>query len=567
MKKLIASLLCLCLLLSAAACTQEPDKAYEKQKALYDDIITEYKSLLTAKQNGEDLPALDTKGMDDRETAIAEAIHGTVDACKQADGMGYGYKDMDGNGTPELILLTTSSVPSAIFTLRDKKPVLLEAAYGENGRFYFGRGNNLHIVRASMKDGVRESTYYICHVEDGAMVYDVIYGDVYNVETKTHIERFQMVDGERQIIDDETYRYLDSAYSEILFSTSAGEIFKWAAPRIIPAIVEIDEGSLPKADFSSYEAIKATFMEMHTQIPDYKESDWFLGNYDHLFAFASDEDFDTYIRLLYLTGGGGKGYGTCETDMNGDGKDELLIMTDRYDILAIFTTVDGKVMPVEGYFDLIKDWGIDGITADGKIHSWRRTTTGLGTERVMYQISTEGKLETILSIGEIWFTDDTGYYKVENGQRVDLTQEEYTELERSFDVFDIQSHGTDREVIRNVTGITFTPLYEKAKPSELDTPVTWENLQLSSLHFTLGTVHSDEEVAFRLNQVEGYGEEQTEEKLISAKATLTDGKYVFDDGNTKGYLEFGVDSVWLIVESCEDGSVTPRAYLFYWEAN
>ncbi len=565
MKKLFSALLCICLLLSAVACTQDPGKAYEKQKSLYDDIIAEYTALLTAKQNGEELPALNTDGMDEREAAIATALHGIVDDCKTAEKMGYGYKDMDGNGTPELILLTTSTIPSAIFTIRDKKPVLLEAAYGENGRFYFGRDNNLHIVRASMEDSIRESTYYTCHVEDGTMVYDAIYGDVYNVESKTRIEQFQVIDGERKSIDYDTFRFLHSAYEEITLPGS-DEIFKWAAPRIIPAITEIDESSLPVADFSSYEAIKATFKKMHEQIPDYKGSDWFLGNYDHLFSFANDEDFDTYIRLLHLTNGGGKGYGTCETDLNGDGNDELLIMTDRYGIMAIFTTVDGKAVPVEGYFDLIKDWGVDGITADGKIHSWRRTTTGLGTERVMYQISTDGKLETILSIGEIWFTADTGYYKVENGERINLTQEEYLELKKSFDVFDIQSHGTDREVIRNVTDITFTPLYDKAKPSEIDAPITWENLQLSSLHFTLGTVHTDEEVAFRLSKVEGYGEEQTEEKMISARATLEGGKYVFDDGNTKGYLEFGVGSVWMIVESCEDGSITPRAYLFYWEA-
>ena len=81
--------------------TQDPEKDYEKQKSLYDGIIAEYTALLTAKQNGEALSAPDTEGMDEREAAIATALHGIVDACKDAEvakTMGYGYKDMDGNG-------------------------------------------------------------------------------------------------------------------------------------------------------------------------------------------------------------------------------------------------------------------------------------------------------------------------------------------------------------------------------------------------------------------------------------------------------------------------------------
>ena len=64
-------LLCVLALLAFTACGP---KDYEKQKAAYNDIIEEYTALLTAKQNGEELPEPDTKGMDEREAAIAEAI-------------------------------------------------------------------------------------------------------------------------------------------------------------------------------------------------------------------------------------------------------------------------------------------------------------------------------------------------------------------------------------------------------------------------------------------------------------------------------------------------------------
>ena len=109
MKKILLSLLCFCLLLSAVACTKESansantegeskamttsDGSGESEdpprntdpeaiKRIYDDVITDYKTLLTAKKNGEELPMLTTKTMNQRERAIAEALYGIVDACK-----------------------------------------------------------------------------------------------------------------------------------------------------------------------------------------------------------------------------------------------------------------------------------------------------------------------------------------------------------------------------------------------------------------------------------------------------------------------------------------------------
>ena len=110
---MLSVLICVLILLSTVACTTPPtappQKSYEEQKLLYNDIITQYTSLLTAKRNGEELPALDTTDMSQREIAISEALYGIVNACTDAQGaenLGYGYKDFDGNGAPELILLT-----------------------------------------------------------------------------------------------------------------------------------------------------------------------------------------------------------------------------------------------------------------------------------------------------------------------------------------------------------------------------------------------------------------------------------------------------------------------------
>ena len=43
--------------------------------------------------------------------------------------LGYGYKDMDGNGTPEMFLMSQYLSIHAVFTLSEGEPVLLEAVY------------------------------------------------------------------------------------------------------------------------------------------------------------------------------------------------------------------------------------------------------------------------------------------------------------------------------------------------------------------------------------------------------------------------------------------------------
>ena len=102
MKRILSVLICIFILLSTVACSTppkvSPQKSYEEQKILYNDIIAQYTSLLTAKQNGEDIPVPDTTGMSQREIAISETLYGIINTCKdaqEAENLGYGYKDFD----------------------------------------------------------------------------------------------------------------------------------------------------------------------------------------------------------------------------------------------------------------------------------------------------------------------------------------------------------------------------------------------------------------------------------------------------------------------------------------
>ena len=263
MKRIVLTLLCLCLLLTAAACTQDPETSYEEQKSLYDDIIAEYTALLTAKQNGEELPALETEGMDEREAAIDAALHGIVNDCKDAEvaqNLGYGFKDMDGNGTPELILLSKYAGVKAIFTISDKKPILLEANYGKGGAFLFGTDRRFFIERSTVNGNIEESIVYIGRVDGDKMAYSSIYGGLYDMDKKEVLEYFQIKDGERTTIDKETHDELHREYGRIISTTDYGRTFKLLTPYIhLPLVDKTLDENLPGADFSIDTAVQRKY--------------------------------------------------------------------------------------------------------------------------------------------------------------------------------------------------------------------------------------------------------------------------------------------------------------------
>ena len=161
MNKYLSFLLCIFLILGIVGCTRSPkqqtQKSYEEQKVLYDDIISQYTSLLNAKHNGGELLVPNTENMDAGEIAISEALYGIVDGCKDAkaaENLGYGYKDFDGNGTPELIILDKYKSIRAIFTLSDNQPVLLESNYDIGSSFVFATKKRFFMVRCTVSDNI-----------------------------------------------------------------------------------------------------------------------------------------------------------------------------------------------------------------------------------------------------------------------------------------------------------------------------------------------------------------------------------------------------------------------------
>ena len=329
MKKTFQKILLLCLavimLFLAVACKktpsvsttpeqsqipEEPQKTYQE---VYADIISQYTALLTAKQKGETLVAPNTEGMDADQAAIVQTVFRIVEGmdAKYVERYGYGYKDCDGNGIPELVLFPEfGRVVKALFTVSDGKAVLLASNLTDPDNVYFSENNiffsknGLFLMMQGEEEGsVATTTYSYFRVVGDKLAYETVYGEVYDYEKKEILENFQMVNGERVSIDREAFMELNLEYTQIRDGFTNMGILKLQAPRIYLPLVDqgIDE-TRPVADFSSYAAIIKTVKAISEDdmFDAFHYQEWENGKYDHLYACPTETDFDYYNRFLYI---------------------------------------------------------------------------------------------------------------------------------------------------------------------------------------------------------------------------------------------------------------------------
>ena len=150
--------------------------------------------------------------MSENEAEIAEMIYNVVEGDKSKENIekhGYTFRDLDNNGTPELIIMYRYLSVRAIITISDNEPVLVEQNFSKGSSFKFADRNKFFVSKETEKGENKEVTQGTCHVSGAEMVYDSLYGFEYSgLEV---IEYFQIKNGARTVIDKETY---DELYRE-----------------------------------------------------------------------------------------------------------------------------------------------------------------------------------------------------------------------------------------------------------------------------------------------------------------------------------------------------------------
>ena len=336
--------LCAALLLSLTSCflirplNQDPDKVYGK-------LIEEYTHLAKSRLAGEDVIAKHSptvKGLsyalfDSLKTVICEAEY------KDAAELGYAFYDLDGDGVYECFLMKNDGTLYALYACKQGTPYLIEdytaepCAQGvlrEDGSIY------THLIHR--KDGKAVgSEYRYSRFKDGSMEPYRIYRVDYENDTayaEEYGERRDFADKEIHHVNDQVNYY---HYRYTLLAREAGLWFRSVTDSEV-------QPNAPAFDASSYDALLDTLAAMMPTIRSFVYKDWLNGAYDHLMAVDSPEEFSLYSNLLYACGMHGgyadaegnkhhKALGYAYKDLNADGSDELFLMNEDSDLIALFT--------------------------------------------------------------------------------------------------------------------------------------------------------------------------------------------------------------------------------------
>ena len=465
---------------------------------------------------------------------------------KRYGGMGYATKDINNDGIDELVFMTKDYRIFALFTMENSQPKLL--LYSDKTSFLIDNEGTVHGSRYSPNE------YSICYTKtivDGELV-GLEYGAVADGDSVKYykIENGKSFDSDRE----EFYRLME--IDQYRFGVSNSDVNRKTGFRFVPAILSPEDMLLPKPDFSSYDAILNLYKDMVEKAPSYKGAESYF--------FDDNETYDIFKNLYdgvrYCESPNCFGY--AKHDLNGDGVDELLLLTETYDLLSLYTMRDGVVVPL-----LLPSTAQ--IYENGLIHAsvWTGGAVDRDGEVYVYKIE-NAELKPIVSVGynvNVYLKKE-GWYRIENGKHVEISAEEG---EAEYDLYDIVPvNYSDTEYSREVSGVEFVPLFKRATASK-EYEHTYSNSQfINGDTLTFANVTEDS-LDFELYVIwQAWEREDPREEIPTIKTTITgsavkDGDvYRFDTDGIKGYIELLTDGAWLFVSESEKEGVICKPYLF-----
>lgn len=574
MRKIIAIILCVVMILGLCSCgdTEDTNKQNAESttavddagepSSVYDGVIGTFCELVSKKQNGEALPEL-SEDTDATEKALVTAA-----SALEPEDAGYATKDINFDGVEELVIMSRACRLYALFTCFDDEVVLLMDLNGsvscidEDGNVY-----------ASFYDKDKYSIYMIKKINDGAMQ-GLEFGGVtvdsvaqyYKIENgiKSEITRDQLFDM--------------SEYYSNLTGTHNALVNKKTGFRFVPVIDGAGGEAVSTLDFSSYDKILSVYRSIVDLMSGYSSTKWVNGEYDSMFSFADNETYDTFhaifvgaldCRPLKLkdtkyANGGDNAYGYAKKDLNGDGIEELILLSDQFKMIAVFTEINGTAVFLQG---TSSTW----VDEKGLFRKEKYTggMTGRDREFYLYEMS-GGEIKCKLAIGyRANFTlKKENWYKIERGVKTDITQEEGDGLYAQYDILPEGYMG--REYMREFSGLEFVSLFEKTLATK-EHLHKFENMSYINRGELEITSFSDNKVSFIYTcpfTIGNYDPEnpdeipQTVTTVITSEASYKDGVYYFEKDGIKGNITFAVNAVWLDITASNNEYVKCRTFLF-----
>ena len=148
----------------------------------------------------EDLPP-----RSENELFYMDALYEVVGQFDPSKNFGYSFKDIDGDGYVELLLVENTNRLYAMFTIKDKSPALVTTF--QQGMGYLGNDGMVffNTKQFASEGGQIQLGNHIMHLVDGTLV-GIAYG-------------WEDVDGDYETQDDEIYYYvsLDGVKTELAY--------------------------------------------------------------------------------------------------------------------------------------------------------------------------------------------------------------------------------------------------------------------------------------------------------------------------------------------------------------
>lgn len=548
MKKALSLLLCLAALLTLAACfgpAGEPPVPPSEGDP-YASVTEAYGELLRQKKNGEPF-VFPSRLLGE---GIEEALLTAVERCTDPDAMGYALRDLDKNGTDELILMSRACELFALFTLREGEPMFLAAldpysAIDAGGTVYSSASDeNVTRVMRVAGDKMEGRTFGVTENEDGSRT------------------PFHEVNGERMEVSIYDIVQLNDQLTNVMMTRTYTT--KTAGLRFIPALSDAAQENAPVPDVRSYDGILALYRQAVSLFVDFDQNAWVEGEYDRLFRFEDNESYEVYHAILYaavrmrpkqerfnstIAEGVEHAYGYAKKDLNSDGTDELILLSDRYAVVAVFTEENGRAVLLDGaYGARIDEHGA--LT----VHSTIGDALNRGEEYGRYVI----KDGALVAEKRLWYLGEPAatpifpmhFYRSENKETTEITAGEFYEMD---DEFHTPNRYSDTEYTRHFADLHYFPLTRHAEASECKAGKYVSSSTAGGLNVTLSLVTEDS-LTFQWTC--------STPVRLNATAQREGEGYRFETDGVKGYVELIVNGVWVVVTESENASVPCRTYLY-----
>lgn len=255
------------------------------------------------------------------------------------------------------------------------------------------------------------------------------------------------------------------------------------------------------------------------------------------------------------------GYAT--KDINNDGAEELILLNDQYDTLALFTEKDGCAHFVDGAYGA---W-IDG---DGRLRKAVSTGGLVSRDGECYVYTLDGtalKAEVAVGYKVNVYLQKEGWYKIEGKNKINVSAEEGKALYAAYDI--LPSGFSNEEYTRTFSGIEFTPLFEATLAGK-EHINTFSNSQFVNGNTLTVSEITENDVTAAIKFVYTEGEFDPETGVepavyvteLNVSAAHNGSRYEFEKDGVKGYIEFAVNAAWIVVTESHNEYVFVRAYIF-----